>query len=74
MLSYNRIISLGALISISSLFIALKSLNPAMHNSWIFTQETFRSDPSMFYGQQSKAHSHMETPLMLFLNDTSSQV
>jgi len=74
MLSYNRIISLRALISISSLFIALKSLNPAMHNSWIFTQETFRSDPSMFYGQQSKAHSHMETPLMLFLNDTSSQV
>merc|ERR1719245_360776 len=61
MLSYNRIISLRALISISSLFIALKSLNPAMHNSWIFTQETFRADPSLFYGQQSKAHSHMES-------------
>jgi len=74
MMSYNRIISLGALISISSLFISLKSLNPAMCNSWIFTQETFRSDPSLFFRQQSKAHSHMETPVIIFLNDTTSEI
>ena len=66
MLNYNRICSIRALMSIFFLFVRLRRYNPAKINLMNFSYDTMMADASFFFRQQSKAHTHMETPLMQY--------
>merc|ERR1712235_92079 len=66
MSNYNRFCSFRALSSIVSLFIGLAALNPSMSSHFAFSMLALNTDPSFMFGFPSKAHIHMEAPMMKF--------
>ena len=66
MSNYNRFCSFRALSSIIFLFIGLAALNPSMSSHFAFSMLALNTDPSFMFGFPSKAHIHMEAPMMKF--------
>merc|ERR1712213_32187 len=66
MSNYNRFCSFRALSSIVFLFIGLAALNPSMSSHFAFSMLALNTDPSFMFGFPSKAHIHMEAPMMKF--------
>merc|ERR1711976_692700 len=66
MSNYNRFCSFGALPRIIFLFVRLAALNPSMRSHFAFTMLALNTDPSFMFGFPSKAHIHMEAPLVSF--------
>merc|ERR1712063_41887 len=66
MSNYNRFCSFGALASIIFLYVGLAALNPSMSSHFAFSMLALNTDPSFMFGFPSKAHIHMEAPMMKF--------
>jgi len=64
MTNITRLISLGALLSLRSLFIGLNSMSPAFNSLMIRTKWVMPGDGSFFHRFQSRSHTNLEAPRM----------
>lgn len=64
MTNITRLISLGALLSLRSLFIGLNSMSPAFNSLMVRTKWVMPGDGSFFHGFQSRSHTNLEAPRM----------
>merc|ERR1712076_332764 len=58
----TRLISLGAILSLGSLFIGLNSMNPAITAMMVRCKFVIPADGSFFHGFQSRSHTNMQAP------------
>merc|ERR1719188_2024809 len=58
----TRLISLGAILSLGSLFIGLNSMNPAFTAMMVRVKFVMPADGSFFHGFQSRSHTNMQAP------------
>ena len=58
----TRLISLGAILSLGSLFIGLNSMNPAFTAMMVRCKFVMPADGSFFHGFQSRSHTNMQAP------------
>ena len=64
MTNITRLISLGALMSLRSLFIGLNSMSPAFNSLMVRTKWVLPGDGSFFHGFQARSHTNLEAPRM----------
>merc|ERR1712106_1316262 len=58
----TRLISLGAVLSLGSLFIGFNSMNPAFTAMFVRCKYVMPADGSFFHGFQSRSHTNMQAP------------
>ena len=64
MTNITRLISLGALLSLRSLFIGLNSMRPSFNSLMVRTKWVMPGDGSFFHGFQARSHTNLEAPRM----------
>ena len=64
MTNITRLISLGALLSLRSLFIGLNSMRPSFNSLMVRTKWVMPRDGSFFHGFQARSHTNLEAPRM----------
>jgi len=64
MTNITRLISLGALLSLRSLFVGLSSMSPSFNTLMVRTKWVMPGDGSFWHGFQARSHTNLEAPRM----------